>query len=91
MKFKSLRVSFLVITVVLTKNLAFGCCPRACPPSVGWDCITQGACTTPSTRKTLDVTQDETGGFLNLGLTFGSFIRKLSSILSPGIHSVLTC
>ena len=81
MKIKNLTVVLLLITVILTKNLAFGCPGKS---------KTREYHTRP-TKRTLDPMQNEDGGFLNKLLKpFGSFIRKLSPLFAPGIQRVLT-
>ena len=100
MKIKNLTVALLVITVILTKNLAFGCCPKlaydtnlCCPRNcvLFWNCIPARHC---RAGRALDPMQDQDGGFSNIDIPFDSsklrkLIRKLSPLCAPGIQSAL--
>ena len=87
MKIQNLTVALLVITVILTKNSALGCCKNIFECTDILQCTITGNC--PASRA-LDPRQDEDGGFLNTGHHFGSVFRKLSPLFAPGIQRVLT-
>ena len=84
MKIKNLTAALLVITAILTKNLAFGCKTK----SNSNDKVNSHRL---YRTRTLHLTPDEERGPLNIFLPFGSFIRKLSPLFAPGIQRVMTC